>query len=448
MPKILIVDDEPNMLSLLERNLHKDGHAVVKVDSGVEAFRLYGEQGPFDMVISDLVMPQMNGRELFLRLKTLDPNIPFIILTGFGTIKAAVEAMRDGVFDFLTKSPFDGNALREIVKTALRKEGSPNQLRPVKHNSADQEGFAGIIGKSHVMHVLFKLIKVVATSHIAVLIEGESGTGKELVAKAIHSHSPRRDKPFVPVDCGAIPETILESELFGHLKGSFTGAVNTRKGLFEQADGGTILLDEIANTSLSFQAKLLRVLQEGEIRPVGGISSIKVDVRLIACTNRNLKDLVNENKFREDLYYRLAVMPLHIPSLRERREDISLLVNHFLAKYCAQQNRPVLGISQEALGVLVEGPWPGNVRELENVMSRATLLCDASIIDSSCLSAIQVDHLNLLHSSLKQRRQLAESERIVEAIVKNQGNKRLAAKELGISLASLYYKIKEYRLDI
>jgi len=288
---------------------------------------------------------------------------------------------------------------------------------------------------------------MVANSHIAIMIQGESGTGKELVAKAIYSHSPRKDKPFVALDCGAVPETLLESELFGHLKGSFTGAVSTKKGLLERADGGTIFLDEISNTSLSFQAKFLRALQESEIRPLGSNSSIKINVRLIASSNRDLKNLVKEGDFRQDLYYRLAAMPLLIPPLRERKEDIPLLVQHFIAKSCVEHNKPLLGISHEALGALVAAPWLGNVRELENVISRAALFCETSTIDCSCLPHVCHDDLEKQHSSLKQRCKGVERERIIEAIVKNQGSKRLAADELGISLASLYYKIKEYQID-
>jgi DNA-binding NtrC family response regulator len=447
MSKILIVDDKPNMLTLLENILCRDGHEVVKAENGSEALRLYGERGHIDLVISDLVMPQMDGRELFVQLKALNPSVPFVMLTGFGTIKMAVEAMQEGAFDFVTKSPFDRVGMRDIVKRALNQSGQPNKIGRPNPQVPAQSGFAGIIGKSHSMQVLFRLIRVVANSHITVMIQGESGTGKELVAKAIHSHSSRKDRTFVALDCGAMPETLLESELFGHLKGSFTGAVSTKKGLLEQADGGTILLDEISNTSLSFQAKLLRALQESEIRPLGSNSSTKVNVRLIASSNRDLKNLVKEGNFREDLYYRLAGMPLLIPPLRERKEDIPLLVHHFIAKYCLEQNKPLLGISQEALAALVAAPWPGNVRELENVISRATLFCETSIIDCSCLSHVYHDNLEEQQSSLKQRCKEVERERIFEAIVKNQGNKKLAAKELGISLACLYYKIKEYQID-
>jgi DNA-binding NtrC family response regulator len=448
MAKILIVDDKPNMLTLLESVLSKDRHMVVKAESGSEALRFYGEQRDIDLVISDLVMPQMDGRQLFLRLKTLNLSAPFIILTGFGTIKVVVEAMREGVFDFVDKSPFDRQGMRDIVRRALNQSSPANGITRVNSQVSAQSGFGGIIGKSHLMQVLFKLTRLAANSHIAVMIQGESGTGKELVAKAIHFHSSRKERQFVALDCGAIPETLLESEFFGHIKGSFTGAVSSKKGLFDQADGGTIFLDEISNTSLSFQAKFLRALQEGEIRPLGSNSSRKVNVRLIASSNRDLKNLVKEGNFREDLYFRLSAMPLLVPPLRERREDIPLLVNHFIAKYCGEQNTSLLDISQEALATLVAAPWPGNVRELENVISRAVLFCETSIIDCSCLPHVYPDDLAGQHLSLRQRRKAAERERIIEAIVRNQGNKRIAAKELEISLAGLYYKIKEYQLDI
>jgi DNA-binding NtrC family response regulator len=440
MAKILIVDDEPNMLTLLEGVLHRDRHAVVKADSGPEALRLYTEQGPFDVVISDLVMPQMNGQELFLRLKTMDPCVPFIMLTGVGTIKTAVEMMRDGAFDFLTKSPFDRATLRMVVKKAVR-------LERVNFEGHGESEFAGMIGQSDSMKALFRLIVMVAKSDMAVLVQGESGTGKELVAKAIHFHSSRRDKAFVALDCGAMPETLLESELFGHLRGSFTGAYTTKKGMFEQADGGTILLDEITNTSLSFQAKLLRALQEGEIRQLGSNTSIKVNFRLIALTNQDLKSIVKAGNFRDDLYFRLAVMPVVVPALRERKEDIPILVKHFVDKHCAAQNKPILDITQEAMEVLISSPWYGNVRELENMVKRAVLLCQTTIIDANSLSLVSSGNSQEHQVTLKQRRKEAERERIMEAIVKNAGNKRLAANDLGISLASLYNKINEYHLD-
>lgn len=299
------------------------------------------------------------------------------------------------------------------------------------------------------MRVLFRLIKLVAGSNTTILIQGESGTGKELVARSIHYHSPRRDRPFVAVDCGALPETLLESELFGHIRGSFTGAIGNRKGLFEEADGGTILLDEVGDTTVTFQSKLLRVLQEGEIRPVGSSKSVKVDVRVIAATNKDLKKGVENKAFREDLYYRLAVVPIVIPPLRQRREDIPLLVDHFIRKYCGQNRLEVKRISAKALRLLIDSPWPGNIRELENVIERAVLISPGPEIGPEALFLEQAVGEELPPPLLDATRAAAETvekERIVEATQKTKGNRSRAAKLLGISRATLYNKLKRYHL--
>lgn len=447
MAKILTVDDELNMLDLLERVLSKDGHQVVRALNGPDALKQCVDQKNHpDLVIADLVMPGMDGLQLFSQVRALRPLLPFIILTGFGTIKSAVEAMRSGADDFVTKSPFDAAAVRAAVKRALERGGPAEEAGDAGTPVHGEQEFAGIIGKSQPMQVLFKLLRTIAFSHITVLIQGYSGTGKELVARAIHNLSPRRDRPFVAVDCGAMPDSLLESELFGHVKGSFTGALSSKQGLFEVAHSGTILLDEIGNTSPSFQAMLLRVLQEGEIRRVGSTTNIKVNVRLIACTNKDLWKMVEEGNFREDLYYRLVVMPLRLPLLRERKEDIPLLVNYFIAVYCHYHGRPLKIICQDALQALVEAPWPGNVRELENVIERAVVTCEGPTLRCDdlplCLQYAAAQPL-----SLKQRVKESEKERIIDAILKYDGDKVLAAEELGISKASLYNKIKQYRLN-
>lgn len=316
------------------------------------------------------------------------------------------------------------------------------------------EIFFGMVGESKKMMALFQMIRLIAPSYATVLIYGESGTGKELVAQAIHQSSPRRHQPFIAIDCGALPETLLESELFGHIKGSFTGAVQNKKGLFEEAEGGTLFLDEIGDTSLAFQSKLLRVLQEGEVRPVGGNRSAKVNVRVVAATNKSLKEAIANRMFREDLYYRLAVMPIVIPPLRERPEDIPLLARFFVGKYAPQNGKGRMSLSHEAVEVLLRTPWKGNVRELENVIERAVLvspgpdiLPDALLIEEETVS-LNLDSSVPLSASTEEVLSKVERERIVEAIRQHRGNKSLAARALGIARASLYNKIKRYQIDV
>ncbi|MBI3596475.1 MAG: sigma-54-dependent Fis family transcriptional regulator [Nitrospirae bacterium] len=444
--RILVVDDEPNMLGLFKKVLGKGGYDVVTAFSGEEAIKKL-ETGWFDLIISDLKMPGLSGLELLKKVKSMRPTLPCIVLTAHGTIDSAVAAMKAGAYDYLTK-PINNDEITLTVKKALDLHRLTREVERLREKVGVEGALGNIIGRSKPMQDLFRLIERVANSHTTILIYGESGTGKELFARAIHQQSPRRERPFVAIDCGALPETLLESELFGHVRGSFTGAVSNKKGLFEEADGGTLLLDEIGDTTPAFQSKLLRVLQENEIRPVGGNKTIKVDVRVIAATNKDLKKSVEKKSFREDLYYRLAVVPIVIPPLRQRREDIPLLADHFIKKYCERNRLEPKRISPKALRLLVESPWPGNVRELENVIERAVLMNPATEIAAEALfmepSVEQPD--DALYKVIRTATETVEKEKITEATLKAKGNRSRAAKLLGISRATLYNKLKRYNL--
>lgn len=445
--RVLVVDDEPNMLVLFRRVLGKEGYEVETVSSGKQALeRLENEW--FDLVISDLRMPGSDGLGLLRGAKALIPSLPFIILTAFGTIESAVTAMKEGAYDYLTK-PVNNEELKLVVERALDLHRLTREVERLRSHVEVEWDFKNIVGKSKPMKNLFRLIKLVAKSNSTILIQGESGTGKELIARAIHQESPRCNQPFVTIDCGALPETLLESELFGHVRGSFTGAIQNKKGLFLEAHGGTIFLDEIGDITQAFQAKLLRVLQEGEIRPVGGSKSIKVDVRVIAATNRDLKRVVDEGAFRQDLYYRLSVFPILVPPLRQRRGDILPLVDYFIKRYCEQNGIESKRILAKALKLLVYNSWPGNVRELENVIERAVLLSPGSEIDPEALFPEQTlpeESPEPLQISTRLAVQTLEREKIIEATQKARGNRSQAARLLGISRATLYKKLKLYDL--
>jgi DNA-binding NtrC family response regulator len=445
--KILVVDDEANMLALFRKVLGKEGYQVEAVSSGVEALNQLEKQW-FDLVISDLKMPGLDGLELLKKVKEMNPGLPFIVLTAYGTVDSAVAAMKEGAYDYLTK-PINNDEIKVVVKKALDLHRLTRELERLRDQVEIDSDFKNIIGRSRKMRSLFRLIKLVSNSNTTILIKGESGTGKELVARAIHYNSPRRERPFVAIDCGALPETLLESELFGYVKGSFTGAIGNKKGLFEEAHGGTLLLDEIGDTTLAFQSKLMRVLQEGEIRPVGSNKSIKVDVRVIAATNKDLMEAVEKKAFREDLYYRLAVVPVVIPPLRERKEDIPLLVDHFIKKYCEQNELETKKISPQIMKVLIDYPWRGNVRELENVIERAVLMSPGPEIRMEALfleKTADEEIMDSLRQVTHTATEIVEREKIAIAIKKARGNRTQAARLLGISRATLYNKLKQYGL--
>jgi two-component system, NtrC family, response regulator len=372
MENILIVDDEKNYLLILEDLLSEEGYQVVTAESAARGLEIVSAYD-LDVVITDMRMPGMDGMVFLERIHYQDPDLPVVMMTAYGSVEKAVEAMRKGAFDYILK-PFKNEELKLTIRKAVDHHLLVCQNRYLTRELQDRYQFGSIIGKSAPMQRIYQLVEKVAPSRATVLITGESGTGKELIARAIHFNSPRREQPFITVNCGALPENLLESELFGHERGAFTGAVNLRKGRFELAHEGTLFLDEISEMSPPLQVKLLRVLQEMEFERVGGSQTLKVDVRVVAASNRNLKEEVAQGSFRSDLFYRLNVVHVQLPALKERSDDIPLLVNHFLAKYAQQGGKPQLSIEPEALRRMLDYVWPGNVRELENVIERAVIL--------------------------------------------------------------------------
>ncbi|MEW5800849.1 MAG: sigma-54 dependent transcriptional regulator [bacterium] len=454
MKKILIVDDEPNFLTLLGRTLKDEGYQVTTAATSYEAISL-AENTVFDTLITDLAMPEVNGIELMERFRKLYPNLPIIIITGVGTVERAVEAMKKGAYDFITK-PFELDKIRTTVKRALEYGELHLELHHLRKEVQNKYDFSNIIAKSKCMQNIFKLIDQVADSMANVLIQGECGTGKELIARAIHYRSIRRDKPFLAIDCSAIPESLLESELFGHTKGSFTGAVNARRGLFEEASEGTIFLDEVGDISIATQCRLLRVIQEKEVRPIGSNQASKIDVRIVTATNKDLRDLIKKQTFREDLYFRVAIIPIYLPPLRERKEDIPLLTAHFIEKYSRLNQKKAKGISREALLALTQYDWPGNVRELENTIERALLISGDGQIDLPHLFMDNImiddypsgdtDQTNDEQNTLTKAIEKAEKDFIIQVLNTVNFNRTHAAKILGISRRTLYDKIEKYNL--
>jgi len=377
-PTILLVDDEEDLLSLWTLRLENAGYRVVTARSGEEAMAVFSASPP-QLIITDLRMEKMNGLNLYEAIRKINTSIPVLIITAHGSIPEAVDATQKGVFAFLTK-PIDGKILLAEIERALRAASAGGSATTATWRK-------GIISRSTIMEQLLDKVRLVARSNASVLIRGQSGTGKELLAKALHRAGDRAEKPFVPVNCSAIPEALLESELFGHAKGSFSGADRAYEGLFRAADNGTLFLDEIGDMPLPLQVKLLRVLQEKQVRPVGDTASIDVDVRIISATHHNLEQRVAENRFREDLYYRLNVVTLEVPRLQDRREDIPMLVEHFLALFNRQNDRTIVGFSPEAMDALLEAPWPGNIRQLQNVVEQAAALSTTDLIPVNLISS-------------------------------------------------------------
>jgi len=438
--KLLVVDDEASVRELLRRGLSQMGHFFVDVASnGLEATEKI-EKDLFDLVLTDLKMPEMGGIELLKAIKGTRPELTVIIMTAHGSIETAVEAMKKGADDYITK-PIDFNELLIHISKAQKQSLILKENRWLKLEVRKKFEFDKIIGKSKRMQEVFSLIEKVAASNSTVIIYGGSGTGKELVAKAIHHHSPRAEKPFVPFNCGAIPEPLVESELFGHIKGAFTGAVQTQKGLFEEAEGGTLFLDEISTIPLSAQVKLLRVLQEKEIMRVGSTERIKIDVRMIAATNDDLEASMKRGKFREDLFYRLHVFPVFLPNLKDRKEDIPLLAYHFLDLYNKETRKALKGISREAMNILMDHDWPGNVRELENVIERAVIVAEQDDLKPDDLpKTLFEESSNLVRQGAKGHKSLDEikAEYIIEILKETNGNKRTAAQILKVNPRTLY----------
>jgi len=443
--RVLIVDDEANARNALAELLADAGYSVSTASDGRTGL-LQMEQIDPDVVLTDLKMPGMDGLSLIERGRPLFPHTTFIVMTAFGTIDTAVRAIKLGAESYLTK-PLELDAVIAIVDRALERTQLSREAAQLRERFDDRFQFDNILGEHPSMQRLMKNVAQVARSRATVLIHGETGTGKELIAAAIHQNSKRKDKPFIRLNCASLSETLLESELFGHERGSFTGAVGRREGRFEQADGGTLFLDEVSEIPGSVQIKLLRFLQEREFERVGGNETLKVDVRVVAATNRNLKQRVDEGRFREDLYYRLKVVQLDVPPLRVRRSDIPLLAQAFLRKYAKENDRPVQGLTEEALQHLMIYPWPGNVRELENAIERAVVMCEGELIDRDDLpTAAYGDSQNGSVMALIPGITMAELERmaILGTLDAVDGSTARAAEILGISQRKIQYRVKEW----
>ena len=456
MEKILVVDDEQSLRDVLSIMLKRAGYAVTSVADGEEAIE-YVNKEIFDLVITDLRMPKVDGMEVLKAVKSASPETVVLIITAFATADSAVEAMKQGAYDYLTK-PFQVDEVQLIVRNALEKRRLTTENILLKREMASQSSFAQLVGQSEAMQKVFEVVRKVADSKSNVLICGESGTGKELVARAIHYNSARSSMPFVAVNCSAVPETLLESELFGHMKGSFTGAISNKAGLFEVANGGTIFLDEIGDTTPSIQVKLLRVIQEREFRRVGGNQDIKVDVRIIAATNKELEKSVADGSFREDLYYRLDVIPIRLPPLRLRTGDIPLLVNHFLERFARESGKLMPQLNSEAMHVLMDHEWRGNVRELENLIERVVAFSTESTVTdadvrgwlhrSVAAPQPQGAPLDLTDDGLDLEGLIngIEKDLLLKALERSKWVKKKAARLLRLNTRSFRYRLEKYAI--
>lgn len=445
-PKLLLVDDDKNALDGLVKILTHDGYPVSGVLSGYEALNLLSKKN-FDIIVTDMKLPGMGGLSLVHEIRKKEESVAIVVITAYSSVKTAVEAIKCGADDYLTK-PINIEELRLVLEKIWERQQLIAQNRMLKEKLKDKYKSSGLVGSTPQMKQIFHMIADVAPSTASILILGETGTGKELVANAVHCQSDRACMPFVALHCAALSEGVLESELFGHEKGAFTGAVQARKGRFEMADGGTLFLDEVGELSLKVQVKLLRVLEKGEFERVGGEKTLKVDVRLVTATNRNLEKEVSEGRFREDLFYRLNVITIHLPPLRERRDDIPILSNFFVIKYTKKYKKEIKDFAPEAMEALCAYHWPGNVRELENVVERAIVLCKKNTIsvdhlpknivpDKGDMSVIRIP----VGISLKE----AEKEIIQKTLQMTRGSKKEAANILGISSRKIEYKVKEWQ---
>jgi two-component system response regulator PilR (NtrC family) len=452
---IHIIDDEPIIYEVLQDLLTSEGYEVEISTNGEEALEKYEAQD-FDLTLLDLLMPGIDGIEVLNRLKKMNPFAVVIIITAYASIESAIKAMKMGAFDYIQK-PFKHEELLLVVQRAIAHSRLQEENLRLKDELKRKFSFENIIGKSEVMNQVFEIIKASAPTRSTVLIEGESGTGKELVARAIHQNSDRVSHPFIIVNSGSLPPDLLESHVFGHVKGAFTGAISEKQGLFEAADKGTIFFDEISSLNLDTQAKLLRVMQDREFMKLGGTKTIKVDVRVIAATNTDIEELIVLNTFREDLYYRLNVIKIELPPLRQRKEDIPLLARHFLETYSKENNKEFLDVSEEVMDILEEYEWPGNVRELENLIERAVVLSKSKVITReslpSFLSPSQRDATPLFTTSngdLNLRRQIQEYQKkaIINALKKSKGVQKKAASLLGVKPTTLNEMIKRLDIDV
>ncbi len=458
MHTILVVDDEPNYLIVLAELLRDEDYEVFTADSATAALPIV-RNTDLDLVLSDMKMPGMDGIAFMKKIKEFNKNLPVILITAYAEVEKAVEAMHLGAFTYLAK-PFSNEQLLASIRKAIEHYGLVREIKRLRSEISPRSGFEGMIGKNPNMLSVYQLIEKVAPAPSSVLITGESGTGKELVARAIHNLSPRREAPFISVNCAALSYTLLESELFGHEKGAFTDAISMRKGRFELADGGTLFLDEIGEMPASLQAKLLRVLQERAFERVGGNTTLTIDVRILTATNREIKDEVDKGNFREDLYYRLNVIHIHLPPLRERVDDIPALVTHFLQKNAGRLGKEQIAISPEALRLLVTLPWEGNIRELENTIERAAILCADDRIEAE---DVQPDSTEFRAQKWSSGLDLAQfvpeglalsevlngiEEKLVRQALENANNiQARAAEQLGITKRLLQYKMKKYKLQ-
>jgi DNA-binding NtrC family response regulator len=460
--KILVVDDEAVVREGVRRILEGDRYSVESCASGRAALDLMQEKD-FDMVITDLKMPGMGGLEVLKTIKILQPEIPVIIITGYSTVDTAVDAMKNGAIDYISK-PFTPEQLNEKVGKAFEQKTLLLDEIYLRKELRDHHGFESFVGESSEIQKVYRRIMQVAPTDSTVIITGESGTGKELVARAIHKNSQRREHPFVALDCTSLAESLLESELFGHVKGSFTGAIQTKMGLFKVADGGTLFLDEISNISLTIQAKLLRVLQERMVTPIGGTHPIPIDIRLVAATNKNLRSLVSEGAFRDDLFFRLNIIPVDLPPLRERKGDLPVLIRHFLKKFSAEIGKDIRGIAPDAYALLEDYAFPGNVRELENIIERAVVLAEGDIIRKEGLelqppqgeiitrASFVPQSLDELKESKRQIRERAvepiEKAFVMNALKRNNWNVTRAAEETGMLRPNFQALLKKLKISI
>jgi len=445
--RILVVEDEEKLRRVIELQLVSAGFEVDQAGSAEEGLKLADRA---DLILTDLRLPGMDGLELIRAIRRQNAATPIIVITAFGTVESAVEAMKAGAFDFLPK-PFSMDHLMAVVHKALEVRSLRDENRTLREQLVRRYSFENIVGRSPAMQEIFATIERVAPTRATVLIAGESGTGKDLIAKAIHYHSPRRDRPFVKINCTAIPENLMESELFGYEKGAFTGAVTSKPGRFELADTGTVFLDEIGDVPPNIQVKLLRVLQERAFERLGSNRTRQIDVRVIAATNADLRAALEHGAFREDLYYRLNVVPINVPPLRERKEDIPALAEHFIRKYAAEFSSRVKGISEEALELLRRYHWPGNVRELENVIERSLVLCSGEMLEAADIKLDSASRNSRASDEplLPEGMTLEEHERelIRKALEKAKGNKSQAARLLGLSRNALRYRLSQMGLD-
>jgi DNA-binding NtrC family response regulator len=452
MPTILVVDDKDSMRNMLTETLMEEGYRVDSASDGKQAMDLVRNKS-YDLVLTDLKMPNVDGLSVLSDIKETEPDTSVIVMTAYGTVETAVEAMKQGAYDFITK-PFDTEHLCVLVSRALENRRLLAENSLLRQELLDGQGFESIIGKNQAMVKLCEMVQKVSRSEASVLLQGESGTGKELFAKAIHSLSERRDRPYIAINCAAIPSELLENELFGSEKGAFTGAHARKMGKFEIANTGTLFLDEIGDLDIALQAKLLRVLQEKSFERLGGTKPVEVDVRVVAASNMEIAELIKAKRFREDLYYRLSVFPLQIPPLRERTDDVKALADHFIDMYCREMKKPVKSLTRDAVGLLEKYHWPGNVRELQNTIERAVILAEGKKVspDHLAIRIRRTDEIRLRDGAgLKEigahAQMQAERGTIIRVLKDVRGNKRKCAQVLKIDYTTLFDKIKKYRID-